>query len=423
MALSLCHSTEVIKKNSKPTASKLSVLGQLCNLIPPHLVCKLARETGVASMTRSFSAWSHVVSMLFAQLTHAIGLNDVCDALRLHSGPLSALRGATAPSRNNLSHANKRRDAALAEGLFWAVLEHLQKISPGFAAGGRGQGLARRFRRVIHVVDSSTIALIASCIDWAQHRRRKAAAKLHVRLDLHSLLPRFVLVESAKAADSIRAAEVCAGVKPGEIIIFDRAYVDFIHLGVLNDDGVFWVTRSKESLCFRVVKRLPKATDKRILSDELVVLKNKDSRANYPRPMRRVRALVEVEGKEREMEFLTNNLQWSAGSVADLYRCRWQIEVFFKQIKQSLQLCDFLGNSANAVRWQVWTALLLYALMRFLCVISRWNHSFTKLFTLLRAALWRKIDLWDLLKFCGTAGGHFRYLATPQNAYLPGFAQ
>jgi Transposase DDE domain len=243
-----------------------------------------------------------------------------------------------------------------------------------------------------------------------------------VRLDLHSLLPRFVLVESAKAADSIRAAEVCAGVKSGEIVIFDRAYVDFVHLGVLNEDGVFWVTRSKESLSFRVVKKLPKGTDKRILSDGLVVLKNKDSRANYPKPLRRVRALVEVDGQEREMEFLTNNLSWSAGSVADLYRCRWQIEVFFKQIKQSLQLCDFLGNSANAVRWQVWTALLLYVLMRFLCVTSSWSHSFTRLFTLLRAALWRKIDLWDLLRFCGTAGGHFRYLATPQHAYFPGFA-
>jgi IS4 transposase len=137
------------------------------------------------------------------------------------------------------------------------------------------------------------------------------------------------------------------------------AYVDFVHLGSLNTDGVFWVTRSKESLCFRVVKKLPKPTDKRILSDELVVLKNKNSRANYPEVMRRVRALVEVDGKEREMEFLTNNLQWSAVSVADLYRCRWQIEVFSKQIKQSLQLCDFLGNSANGVRWQVWTALLL----------------------------------------------------------------
>jgi hypothetical protein len=412
----------VKKRNTKPTATKFSVLRQLCNLIPPHLVSKVARETGVDSKARSFSAWSHVVSMLFAQLTHAIGLNDVCDALRLHSGPLSALRGATAPSRNNLSHANKGRDAALAEGLFWMVLEHLQKLSPGFGIGGRGKGLARRFRRVIHVVDSSTIALVASGIDWAQHRRRKAAAKLHVRLDLHRLLPRFVLVESAKAADSIRAAELCAGVKPGQIVIFDRAYVDFVHLGVLNEDGVFWVTRSKESLRFRVVKRRPKPTDKRILSDELVVLKNKASRANYPQAMRRVRALVEVESQQREMEFLTNNLQWSAASVADLYRCRWQIEVFFKQIKQSLQLCDFLGNSANAVRWQLWTALLLYVLLRFLCVISRWNHSFTRLFTLLRAALWRKIDLWDLLKFCGTAAGHFRYLATPQNAYFPGFA-
>jgi len=144
------------------------------------------------------------------------------------------------------------------------------------------------------------------------------------------------------------------------------ADVDFIHLSVLNGDGVFWVTRSKESLCFRVVKKLPKATDKRILSDELVVLKNKDSRANYPEAVRRVRALVEVDGKVREMELLTNNVSWSAANVADLYRCRWQIEMFFKQIKQSLQLCDFLGNSANAVRWQVWTALLLYVLMRFL---------------------------------------------------------
>jgi hypothetical protein len=412
----------VKKRNTKPTASKLTVLRQLCNLIPAHLVPKLARATGVDAKARSFSAWSHVVSMLFAQLTHAIGLNDVCDALRLHSGPLSALRGATPPSRNNLSHANKHRDAALAEGLFWAVLEHLQTLSPGFARGRRGKGLAHRFRRVIHVVDASTIALIASCIDWAQHRRRKAAAKLHVRLDLHSLLPRFVLVESAKAADSIRAAQVCAGVKAGEIVIFDRAYVDFVHLGVLNDEGVYWVTRSKEGLCFRVVKKLPKGTDKRILRDDLVMLKNPDSRANYPHRLRRVRALVEVDGQPREMEFLTNNLAWSAASVADLYRCRWQIEVFFKQIKQSLQLCDFLGNSANAVRWQVWTALLLYVLMRFLSVMSGWSHSFTRLFTLLRAALWSKVDLWDLLRFCGTAGGHFRYLATPQDAYFPGFA-
>ena len=212
------------------------------------------------------------------------------------------------------------------------------------------------------------------------------------------------------------------GVKAGEIVIFDRAYVDFVHRGVLNEAGVHWVTRSKEGLCFRVVKKLPKGTDKRILRDDLVVLKNPESRANDPHRLRRVRALVEVDGQQREMEFLTNNLAWSAGSVADLYRCRWQIEVFFKPIKQSLQVCDFLGNSANAVRWQVWTALLLYVLMRFLSVMSGWDHSFTRLFTLLRAARWKKVDLWELLRFCGTAGGPFRYLATPQDAYFPGFA-
>src|SRR6266481_1213174 len=148
-------------KNAKPTASKLSVLGQLCNLIPPHLVCKLSRETGVHSMARSFSPWSHLVSLLYAQLTHAIGLNDVCDALRLHGGVLGTLRAATPPSRNNLSHANKERDASLAEKIFWAVLGHLQTLQPGFARGDRGKGVARRFRRAIHVVDSTTIQLIA----------------------------------------------------------------------------------------------------------------------------------------------------------------------------------------------------------------------------------------------------------------------
>src|SRR6266581_7605181 len=172
------------KTKSQPSRSKFSVLGQLCNWIPAHLVPKLARETGVEQKARTFTPWSHVVCLLFAQLTHALGLNDVCDALRLHSGPLSALRGAVAPSRNNLWHANKNRDASMAEALFWQVLEHLQSLKPGFAQGARFR-LARRFKRVIHVVDSTTVQLVASCLDWAKHRRRKAAAQCHLRLDLH----------------------------------------------------------------------------------------------------------------------------------------------------------------------------------------------------------------------------------------------
>src|SRR2546427_3498691 len=159
------------KNTHKPTASKLSVLRQICNFIPPHLVPQLARATGVEDQARRFSPWSHVVSLLYAQLTHSLGLNDVCDALRLHGGPLSALRGATPPSRNNLSHANKHRDASMAEQLFWSVLEHLQSLKPGFAGGARFR-LARRFKRVIHIVDSTTIELMVACMDWAKHRRR-----------------------------------------------------------------------------------------------------------------------------------------------------------------------------------------------------------------------------------------------------------
>src|ERR1035441_3189473 len=165
-----------MKNQQAPTWDKLTVLRQVCNYIPAYLVPRLAHETGVDEKARTFSPWSHVVSLSYAQLTHSLSLNDVCDALQLNSGPLSAIRGATPPTRNNLSHANKVRDPLLAEKLFWAVYEHLGNISPRFVSGKSAKRFARKFKRTIHVVDSTTIQLIASCMDWAKHRRRKAAA-------------------------------------------------------------------------------------------------------------------------------------------------------------------------------------------------------------------------------------------------------
>lgn len=407
--------------NAAPAASKLNFLRQICNFIPEFLVPKLARETRVEEKSRTFTPWSHVVSLLFAQLTHSIGLNDVCDALRLHSGPLSSIRGATPPSRNNLSHANKVRPAAMAEKLFWAVYEHLANLSPQFISGKAGKRFARRFKRTIHLVDSSTIPLIASCMDWAKHRRRKAAAKCHLRLDLQSFLPRFAILDTARDNDNKRARELCAGIREGEIVIFDKAYVDFAHLADLTMRLIFWVTRAKDNMSFGVVHRYQDGKVGKILRDDLVQLKGAKSRAAFPELMRRIVALVQVEGKEVEMVFLSNNLEWSAQSIVDLYRCRWQIEVFFKQIKQTLQLADFLGTSANAVRWQVWTALLVYLLLRYIAFLSNWAHSFSRLFTTIRACLWRKWDLLSLLRIYGTADGSFRYLAQPEQAYLPGF--
>ncbi len=401
-----------------PARSKFGIFRQVCNLIPHHLVSKIARTTGAEDKSRTFTPWSHVVSLVYAQLTHSIGLNDLCDSLQLHSGPLASVGGATAPSRNGLSNANRQRPAEMAEQLFWQVMDHLGQQSPGFVAG-RSRGRAFRFKMPIHVVDSTVMELVANCMDWAKHRRRKAAAKTHMRLNLQSLLPSFVIVDTAGEHDNKRARELCAGVKSGEIVLFDKGYVDFGHLRDLDERGVFWVTRAKDNLAYEVLKKMPPSKDKKILVDEAIMLSNPNKTA--PELMRRIVALVEVDGQEREMTFLTNNLEWSPRSVADLYRCRWQIEVFFKQIKQTLQLADFLGHNANAVRWQVWMALLVYVLLRYLSYLSKWAHSFTRLFTILRAVMWAKLDLMDLLGCYGTAKGSFRNLARPDQAYFPGF--
>lgn len=401
-----------------PARSKFSILRQICNYIPAFLVPQIARDTGAEDKARSFSPWSHVVSLLYGQLSHSLGLNDLCDSLQLHSGPLVSVRGATPPSRNGLSNANRERPAEMAEQLFWQVLGHLGQETPGFVQG-RSRGAAFRFKVPIHVVDSTVMELVANCMDWAQHRRRKAAAKTHMRLNLQSLLPNFVIIDTAGEHDNKRARELCAGIKSGEIVLFDKGYVDFEHLQDLEERGVFWVTRAKDNMAYEVVGTMPAANDPKILRDEIIQLR--DPRKAAPELMRRVVALVEVDGEEREMVFLTNNLTWSPRSVADLYRCRWQIEVFFKEIKQTLQLADFLGHNANAVRWQVWTALLVYLLLRYLSYVANWAHSFTRLFTILRAVLWDKLDLRGLLDCYGTANGKFRNLAQPDQAYFPGF--
>ncbi len=283
------------KKHLRPSASKFTVLRQLCNLIPSHLVPKLARETGVDKVCRTFSAWSHVVTMLYAQLTHAIGLNDVCDALRLHSGPLSAVRGATPPSRNGLSHAGKERKAQLG--------------SPA---------------------------------------------------------PRQAIV--SKSSDAARSA-------------------------------------------------IRKSSQTRRLCSRLQV----PSRANTPSG---------CAGCALWSKSMASSARWSFSPIIWIgVPAAWPISIapagqsrsFSNKSSKTLKLADFLGHSANAVRWQGWSALLCYLLLRFQAWISGWAGSFTRIFTLIRSALWQHLDLASLLKVCGTAGGSFRALATPETAYFPAF--
>lgn len=401
--------------------SKCSTLNQICKYIPPHLVSRLARKHGVETQWRTFSPWSHVVALLYAQLAHADGLNNVCDGLQLHKGALSACRGATPPSRNTLSHANKARSSAMAEELFWSVLDHLKMICPSFG-GKTYKGFPRRFKRSIHAVDSSTIQLVANCMDWAKHRRRKAAAKLHMRLNLQNFLPNFAIIDTAKHNDNKRAREMCANIGAGEVVLFDKAYIDYRHLHDLDERGVFWVTRAKENLDARCVRRRIGKAQGKILRDDEILLKSDVSRRKYPKRFRFIRALVERDGQLVEMEFITNNFAWAASTIADLYKQRWAIEAFFKQIKQTLQLCAFLGHNKNAIQWQVWMALLVYVLLRFLAHLSKWGHSFSRIVGLIRSSLWDRIHVLTMLQSCGTAHGDFRMLRSCEKAYLPGLA-
>lgn len=400
---------------------QFSILKQICEFIPGHLVQKLAREHGVDKKCRKFDPWSHVVSLVHAQIAHSMSLNDVCDTLRNHSGVLTTIRKAVPPSRNGLSHANKERNADMAEALFWETMKSLRRRFPRFGHDHGYCGLPKRFKRAIKAVDSTTIKLVASCIDWAKHRRRKAGAKCHVRLDLQTFMPNVIIIREAKRHDSKFARELCAGLKEGEIVIWDKAYNEFGHLFDLTGRGVFWVNRAKENMTCRTIRTIS-APKGRIIRDVAIRLTGQGSLGGYPEELRLVEAWVEVKNKLVRMTFITNNFTWSASSICGLYKARWGIEVFFKQIKQNLQIADFLGNNENAVRWQIWTAMLAYLLLRFIEFIAKWKKPFSRLFTLVRGVMWSCLDLFSLIKSCGTAGVKIRMRAAPEQAYLPGFS-
>jgi hypothetical protein len=387
----------------KPAKHKFTLLNQVIEIIPAYLVSKLARKHEVDKKSRSFSPWSHVVSMIFAQLSHALSLNDVSDTMRHHAGALATARNAQPPSRNGLSHANKVRSSEMAKDLFYETLQHLNGHFPKFGRMDASFKLPRRIKRIINIVDSTTIQLFANCMDWAKHRRRKAAAKCHMMLDALTFLPRFAVVESAKSHDAVKGRILCNQLKDGEIVVFDKAYVDFKHLFELMQRGILWVTRAKTNMAYKIVRHL-KATHKSIIRDMEIKLKGYQSGKVYPQTFRLIVADVVRDGKTVRMEFITDDFDLSAVTICDLYKARWDIELFFKQLKQTLKLSDFLGYSENAVQWQIWIALLTYVVLRFIAYMSKWKGTFARLLTTIRGVLWSRFDMYDLLdKCCGTA--------------------
>ena len=294
---------------AKSTRSTMTVAKQICELIPSHMVPKLAREYEVRA--RRFSAWSHVATHLCGQVTHTVGLNDICDTLDINRTSLHAIRGASAPKRNTLSYANRTRDSRMAEALYWKMMKHLTTIDPAFGAGKIRSAYLRRFKAAIYAVDSTTIHLVVNCMDWAKHRRRKAAAKCHMNLNLQSMLPHYAVVDTAHITDNQKAREVCGVLRDGEIVVFDKAYVDFDHLNDLDERGVCWVSRSKRNMKYRVVEDR-NTSHPRVLKDLVIELADYNTKKKYTKYFRLTTAVVELDGREQELTFITNNLLWSA---------------------------------------------------------------------------------------------------------------
>lgn len=404
----------------QPAKNKFTIFKQIVEIIPSYLVPNLARSHDVEKRCRSFSAWSHVVSMIFAHHSHALSLNDVCDTLRFHKGALSTLRNATPPSRNGLSHANRVRPASMARELFYEVLHRLTSYFPRFGRMDMCFKLPRKIKRTINLVDSTTIQLFANCMSWAKHRRRKAAAKCHMLLDAQTFLPRFAIIKSAHCHDAVMAKVLCSGLRDGEFVIFDKAYVDFAHLFELMGRGILWISRAKSNMAYRIVKRF-KITNKNVVVDAKIKLTGVKSSQLYPECFRLIIADVVRDGKLVRMEFITDEFELAASTICDLYKARWDIETFFKQLKQTLKLSDFLGYNENAVQWQIWMALLTYVLLRFIAYTSKWKGTFARLFTVVRGILWNRLNLHSALKLCGTAENQPRMCMQPQQLYLTVF--
>lgn len=326
--------------------------------------------------------------MLFCQLAHADSLREICNGLACCLGKLAHLGIHRGPSKSNLSYANSHRPAALFEDLFWTLLERFRAQGQ---LGGRKHTF--RFKNKLLSIGSTTISLCLSLFPWAKFRRAKGGVKAHVLLDHDDYMPSYVLISEAKLHDSKLLARL--RLNPGSIIAMDRAYNDYAQFGQWTEQGVYFVTRMKDNARYEVVEERTPPQNRNILRDETIRLTGVHAKVpaqdKCPYCLRRI--VVWDDQNQRELVLLTNHLEFGASTLADIYKERWQIELFFKTLKQNLKIKSFVGVSENAVRIQIWTALIALLLLRWLHHLSKARWSLSNLASLLRLNLLTYRDL------------------------------
>jgi len=361
-----------------------TVFAQLLKLVPRHQFEMLAKRHHVGRCFRKTSRWAQFVALATGQLASRRSLRDIVSNLKAQAASLYHL-GVRCVTRSTLARINEQQPHAFYEALFGKLYTRCQSIAPGHGF---------RFKNKLYSLDASTIELSLSIFPWAKFRRRDGALKLHVGLDHGGGIPAFMSLTNGKVHEVSEARR--RRLPSGSIVVMDKGFLDYSWYKSLSGQGVFFVTRARKNTRYRVTERRRVDTSKGLRADQTIVLTGQKSQHEALPSLRRV-TYVEPESGQR-YEFLTNNFTLAASTIAAIYKQRWQIELFFKWIKQNLKIKSFLGTSKNAVMTQVWVAMCVYLLLAYLKYLTRTTASMQQILRLLQLNLFMRRDLPLLLR-------------------------
>ena len=357
-----------------------SIFAQLLQLFPRGEFEQAVKKHKAERHARGFTCWGQFVAMLFCQLGAARSLREICNGLAASEGKLKHLGIPSAPNRSTLSYANEHRRWQLYQTVFEELLQRCRSVAVGKKKF--------RFKNKLLSLDSTSIDLCASLFDWAQYKRTKGAVKVHLLLDNEGYLPCFACISDGKKHDVTVGRKL--RFQAGTIVVMEKGYVDYDWWRQMTEDGAYFVTRFKQDLKIEVLaeREVPQNSNVRRDQDIRITPYRKD----FELHLRRV-TIWDAE-KEEEITFLTNHLKFGATTIARIYKERWQIELFFKSLKQLLRVKTFVGTSANALKIQIWTALIAMLVLKYLQLKSTLGWSLSNLVALVRQQLFVYRDLY-----------------------------
>jgi len=363
--------------------TNITLFSQIVQRLDRSIFNTLVKKHNTDKYQKGFDSWSHLIAMLFSQFAKSQSLRDISNGLRSATGNLNHLGNVKAPSKSNLGYQNEHRNWELFRDYYYSLQKHL-----GQQAGFKQTKF--RIKSKIFLLDATTISLSLSLYDWAKYKTKKGAVKLHTLLDYDGNLPAYVNITDGKTADNKGAYDI--PLLKHSVIVADKFYNDLSLLNIWDSNELFFVIRHKENLKYTVVKEneLPENRHQHILKDEIISLTG-ISKKKYPKNIRRV-AVWDNENKQ-VIELITNQKKWSCNTIAELYKSRWQVEIFFRDIKQLLHIKSFIGTSPNAVMIQIWTALITILILKYLKAIAKYNWHLSNLVAFIRINIFVKIEL------------------------------